>query len=64
MHPRGRGRPRKHGERRGRARRRPPGACAWRREAPLDFKKSGVVTLGPLEIKTFVLEVTKLRNES
>ena len=36
----------------------------WRREAPLDFKKSGVVTLGPLEIKTFVLEVTKLRNES
>lgn len=32
----------------------------WRNQAPLDFKRSGVVTLGPLEIKTFVLEVTQL----
>jgi len=33
----------------------PPEAHDWRRTAPLDWSKSTVITLGPLEIKTFVL---------
>ena len=37
-------------------------AHPWRHQAPLDFKRSGAVTLGPLEIKTFVLEVMQLHD--
>ena len=33
-------------------------AHPWRKQKALDFKTSSVVTLGPLEIKTFVLDVS------
>lgn len=35
----------------------PPGTHAWRRVPPLDWATSTVISLGPLEIKTFLLRL-------